>query len=966
MYRSRYPRTGDSSRTGTRAFASVLAIAAALVTLPQAGHAQVAPAAQEGDIVVTGSRIPRTDLQASSPVAVVGQEKIALDGNNTLESSLNALPQFQGNTGSTTNAQGGAGVYSADLRGLGPTRTLVLVNGRRFVPADTNLAVDLATIPEALVKRVEVVTGGASAVYGSDAIAGVVNFIMVDSFNGVRLSGDTGITDRGDGFRVKGDLTIGAGLGDRGNVVANFAYSKQNTVLAGDRDFSAVTLNELGDKLIPSGSNNIPGTFLGFSPAVLKSLKGVGQNANCTAATGIRFDQQGAPVVFCDPEDRYNFAPTNLLVRPQVRYQVSVLGHYDVTDTITAFVEGFYIDNTNAYQQAPAAFTAQTARGGILDIPNAATNPALLPATRAFFAANQAVFDPDGNGIYQTINALTRPQELGPRVFNFERKSLNLTGGLRGSLGRLKWEGYYSHQDVDQFAEALNTVSTTRLSQGLDTIIDPTGKVVCRSVIAGCVPVNIFGINALSDAAKAFITPAATARTSLSRDMLGASLAGTLFDNWAGPVGFAVGAEHRREKFTYSPDAIVATGETAGGVPSPAGRGGISVSELFGELRIPLLTDRPFFHDLAVEFAGRYSHYSTIGNAFTYKAGAEWSLTSWLRLRGAYQRAVRAPNLNELYSPQAETFVAGTDPCDRRRSPSTAVKAFCVQQGVPTSAIDTFQAAQIGFNQLSGGNPDLEEEKSNTYTIGAVLSPRFIPRLNITVDYYNISVGRAISSISAQLVVNQCFAALQLSDPFCSRVSRFPNGEINDVQSTLINAAALKVSGIDAQLDYSLALPGLFEVSGKAAKLAIQVAASWQFEDSLVSLPGVAKLDCSGRFGPGCSGAGVPLSASFKAIGSLTYASGPVTLRLQARHIGAIRKLAGITAFRDRFGSETDFDLAARFRVDEHFEFFGGVNNLLDNQPPLMGFRLGGPPNTNEQAYDLLGRRFFFGATMTF
>ena len=923
-------------------------------------------------IVVTGTRLARPDLTATSPINIVSEERIALSGSGTIEQTLNQLPQLKGQGGSSSGNTNPSGVYTADLRGLGDGRTLVLVNGRRFVPANTNLRVDLSTIPEALIERVDVVTGGASAVYGSDAVAGVVNFILQDKFDGIKARYSMGISERGDGHRDKADLTIGTNFADdRANVVANFAYHRQEQVLAGSRAFAKVTLNESGDTLIPGGATQIPGGYIPLSAAQRARIVGVNLSAPGCAATGLRFDSSGAPQAFCNPQDLYNFASDNLLIRPQTRYQATLLGHYEISDAITAYAEGYFIRNENSYQIAPVAFTAQNGTSGTLNIPNADVNPSLSAATRAFFAANRAVFDPNNDGIFTVTNLQTRPIELGPRQFDFERTSYQGTLGLRGKfqLGsrRWTWDAYYSYQRLDQYQATYGVVSNVRLAQGLDVVFDSTtGQTRCRSQAAGCVPVNIFGVGSVSPDAASFIAPPATAKTRVTRNLASANVAGELFDLPAGPVAVALGLEYRAEGFRFRPDAQTAEGQTSQGVPQPPNSGDYAVLEEFGEIRIPILADQAFFHELSIEGAFRRSDYSTIGETYAYKGGAQWAVTPWFRLRGAYQRAVRAPDLANLFASQSSGFSAGSDPCDTRRNPSAAVKALCVLQGVPAAEIDTYIQTGTGFNSLGGGNPNLAAEKSDTFTVGLVVNPPFLRGLNITADYYDITVNNAISNVSAQATVDQCFLALDSDNPFCQRISRFSNGDIKTVETSLINVASRGVRGVDVQVDYSLPLPSFFEIAGEAARLNLQFAGNWQFNDKTVPLPGAAPIECSGKFGPGCTGSGLAVSPDFKAQVGVVYASGPFTFSVQGSYIGDIELREGQVGYRDHFPGEDYLDLSMRYRVGDRFEFFGGVNNLFDNAPPLLGFRMGGPVNTSEASYDVVGRRYFVGASVSF
>ncbi|WP_420140344.1 TonB-dependent receptor domain-containing protein, partial [Sphingomonas sp.] len=617
------------------------------------------------------------------------------------------------------NIGGGSGVLTVNLRGLNQpgaqspssSRSLVLVNGRRFIPANSGGEVDLASIPDSLIKRVEIITGGASAVYGSDAIAGAVNFILNDRFQGLEASIQSGITSRGDAPSYKADFTFGASTDDdRGNVVVAATWAKQLPFYQNARRFSATPLAEINGNLVYSGSGNIPGTRVGLSAAQLGRLVGVNvtPTPGCSNITGIRFGANGTPLPYCQPQDTYNYAPFNYLQRPQERRNVSALAHYDLTDNITAYGEAFYINSKNDQRLAPDSFAPVTpgAASQTLLVPNYATNPGLPVAVRDFFVANRGIFDADGDGTAAVVGAGRRADELGTRDSFYERNQLALTGGLRGEINLLdnnwRWDVFYQYQRNRTDTRAEGVISQTRLSLGLDTVTNSAGQVVCRNPILGCVPVNIFGLNAITPEAGVFITPSRRSSDEFVRQVVGGSLSGVLFELPAGPVSVAVGAEYRKDRYAFNPSPLDLAREY--GVNSQnALAGSFDVKELFGELRVPILGDMPFVETLAFEGAARFSDYSTVGSVFTWKAGGEYAPVRWVRIRGAYNVAIRAPNIGELYSARSIGYVGGADPCARTSatsdSRSAAVKAICVATGVPAADIDNFYQSALGMQQ---------------------------------------------------------------------------------------------------------------------------------------------------------------------------------------------------------------------------------------------------------------------------
>lgn len=952
------------------------------VLLPGVAAAQDAPADQPAaeeptDIVVTGSRLQRTDLTAPSPITIVGQEDVQLSGNLTLEKTMNEFPQLASGNTSTVNNGGGAGVLAANLRGLGETRTLTLVNGRRFIPANSNGSVDLTSIPDALIKRVEVITGGASAVYGSDAIAGAVNFILDDNFEGLQMSAQAGISDRGDAASKKIDITFGADIGGgRGNVAISGAWAKQDPITQADRPFGRVPLAEINGALVYSGSGNIPGTRVPLSLAQRNALVGVNMTPSgpCTSITGIRFGEGGTPMPYCQPEDTYNYAPFNLLQRPLERINFSALAHYDITDHITGYAEAFFVNARNNSKLAPDSFTPVTpgAASSTLLVPNYATSASLSPAVRDFFVNNAALFDPDGDGTAAVVGGGRRADELGTRDSFFERQSYAITTGLRGDfdIGKQtwRWDAFYQYLRNRTDTRSEGVINQTRLSLGLDSIVNGAGQIVCRSGVPGCVPVSIFGLGSISPEAGAYLTPTRTSNDIFERQVAGASLSGTLFELPGGPVALALGVEYRKDSYQSTPSAMDLNKEY-GAASSNALSGSFDVKEIFGEIRIPILSDTPFFDTLAIEGAARYSDYSTVGGVFTWKAGGEWAPVSWVRIRGAYNSAIRAPNISELFSATGQGFTGGTDPCARPNLTgadprSQQLRDFCVAQGVPAADIATFTQATLGLTQETGGNPNLTEEKSKTYTIGAVISPPFIPRLNITVDYFNVEVKGAITTINAQQTLNDCYTGFNADSPTCKSVFRLSSGQIDYVRTNQNNIGALKVRGLDVQGDYTLPLPAAL---GEDATLRLTGVASWLFERSTQVLSTVAPQDCAGFYGAGCStGTGGFIIPDFKLNLGASYSSGPLSIRGQARMIGGLKAFPTVNTIVKSAPATWYFDLTSTFEINDNFTFFAGVDNLLDKMPPILGTTFVGDANVDVSLYDTLGRRYFAGVRMKF
>ena len=964
------------------ALSAVTAGAAFAQSTPVLPTASAADSAVDDTIVVTGSRLSRVGLEGTSPIVSLPVEALVVQGQTTLEAGLNQLPQLQPSTTSSTNQSGGSGVLSADLRGLGPVRTLVLVNGRRYIPADFSGLTDLATIPDLMLERVEVITGGASAVYGSDAIAGAVNFVLKRDFEGLQGQYTFGETDRGDGRSHKIDLLIGANSADgRGNVMGFFSYTKRDEVLMGNREFSAQPLlADATGKFQPFGSGNIPGGAIALNSQQLARINGVPDLNNASAAcnvgnAGVRFTAPGGrPEPFCRLRDQFNYAAPNFLLRPLERYQAAVTGHYELTEGIEAYGQFFYTRKENSFQQAAEAVNPSSSGqpAGTVLIPNANTNPLFSQAQRNFFAANTAFFDPDGDGIYTVRGYGRRFEEFGPRTVDYVTTSFNVTGGLRGDFdlgdNNWKWDSFFQFQQADESTQRQNLLSRSRTTAGLDVIL-VNGVPACRNrEIPGCVPVNIFGTDTLTPAMADFLSVNTTTTSLFKRTVAGGSVAGDLFSLPAGKVATAFGVEYRRDSFRIRPDEVALSNDLAAVTVPPINNAGkYDLFEVFGEIRIPILSDLPLIKSLAVEGAGRYADYSTIGGVFTWKGAVDWEVTDWVRLRGNYSRAIRAPNLSELYAPTSQGFIGGRDPCLAVNNPTQAQKDLCVTQGVPAAFINTLAVgASQGFNTQSGGNLLLEEESADTLTLGAVFQPT--RGLALTLDYYNIKVKGAISQLGAQVLIDTCFRTLTANGVACQSINRDTfSGNISFVRAPLLNVAERRVEGLDFGASYRFDLPSAVSLSGEGAQLAFQTNVSWQFKNSTVAAEGLPVIDCAGKYGGACSSDSTRISPDLRAYLSVDYTSGPFSLHNQLRYIGTLELLAGVPPSQSgTLAAETYWDISARLKFLKNFSVFGGVNNVLDNQPPIMGFAAGGDSNTNPQLYDVIGRQYFIGVGVKF
>jgi outer membrane receptor protein involved in Fe transport len=928
------------------------------IMAPQAARAAEAAAASVEEIVVTGSRIPRPNIDSNSPVAVVSAAEFQLSGTTAVEDLLNTMPQVVPGFTSTSNNPG-EGAATIDLRGLGTERTLVLVDGRRFVATDITdgVAVDINSIPASLIKRVEVLTGGGSSVYGSDAIAGVVNFIMKDDFEGAEVSVQHGITGHNDGKTYDANLTLGGNFaGGRGNAVVFVNYYKRDPVLQADRGYSSVTCGDSGDPadscggvagLAPGGSSTLPGGLLRMSDP----------------SRQITFDPDGSARTRNSAVDVYNYGAVNYLQTPAKRFTMSGMAHYDVYDKyITAFLQTSFSNITAATQLAPTPAVLDQTADAIINLSNPFLSPSAVIALTPYAV----------NGLIHVPTLQRRMLEVGPRQEKDERNTFQITTGLKGKLdNNWRYEAFYTYGRSTRNKQQLNDVSKTRLLQSLLATTDGQGHVVCIDPSGGCAPANIFGAGNISQAAADYLRVNATTLATNVMQNAGANISGNIVDLPAGPLGFSVGTEWRSESFSNQPDAFQSLGDVLGFGAATQTAGKYTVWEAYLETIVPLIKDQPFAKYLGLEAGYRYSHYSTAGNVSSYKAGGEWSPVGGLKFRGMYQRAVRAPNVFELYRGVSENAPLYVDPCDAADNPSAAVKAFCVAQGVPAGDIDSFAAADTQVTSHESGNAALKAEKSDTYTLGMVWTPTQVKNLAVTVDYYDITVKGAIAGYDggAQGTIDDCTFSLNLASDACQHYSRDSTGQILIVNLPNANISSLKTKGVDLQLNYKFDLAKL-GMKPSAGMIDMMWIGSYKIKNSFQPNAHVASYDCAGIFGVPCGQSIVGISdPKYRFTSRFSYLNGPATVSLRWRWMDGTKdgrilrhpEYVPITNYK----AKHYFDLSATYDITENFTLFAGVDNVMDTDPPISGVQQVAA-NTDPSLYDALGRRFFFGGRAKF
>ena len=967
---------------------------------------------QSETIVVTGSLISNPNLAQSTPVLVTTAEEIALRQNNVAEEVLRDIPGIIPSVGSAVN-NGNGGASYVDLRGLGSFRNIVLLDGNRIVPAGLLGRVDLNNIPLALVDRVDALTGGASTTYGADAVSGVVNFITKRNFSGVEISLGEKITEKGDGNYLRADVTIGGNFGDdRGNAVLSVGYQESDPVYQGDRDFSVNNVDSFSGTFGGSGTT-VPARF-----SVGNANRQINPNTGLLATTGAF--------------TAFNFNPYNIFQTPFRRYNMYGAARYEVSDGIELYTRGLFSKNTVSTIIAPSGLFATQ-----VTIP--VSNPYLSAgAAQQFCAAND--FNPNLPGI-QTITpaectaartalspsdpnfrAFTttvrrRTVEAGPRLSDFVTTIFDYRVGVKGDItSDVHFDVSGAYGESENIQTQQNYILTSRARAAAyatnTTTCLPGAPGGAASITAGpgCVPVNFFGAaGSIPPNQIPYLTANSTVavRTTLSqaRALLNGNL-GFASPGASDAINFAVGGEYRKYGATQRSDSLAQTpGELGGaGGAAPDTTGGYEVYEAFGELVAPLVQDKAFFQDLTVKGGIRYSSYKVDAptkpkyNTTTYKGEVAWSPVRDIKFRGGYSRAVRAPNIFELFNPVTTGLTnLATDPCAGAAPLTNAnLRAVCIAQGAPAASIGIIKnptAAQA--NNTTGGNVNIKPETSDSYNYGVVLTPSFIPGLSITADYYLIKIRGAITTPTPGDVITACFGnitAASATDPACiAAIRRDPvagglDGDpatVPGLITQLSNAGSLKTDGIDVALNYRRDLG--------FAKLGLSFSGNYTFRSRFkanAALASSVDRECTGYFSANCGYSG-SIQPKFQWTQRTTFGFEGVDVSVLWRHIDKLRYEGQASDFvargfaadgsdRTLFSGKLPdgsgpydfnniksydyFDVSARFAVTSKVDLTIGANNVFNRKPPIVGSTAGSTSynsgNTYPSTYDALGRSY--------
>ena len=1012
----------------------ILAVASRVPAFAQSAPVQEDVQTPLPEVVVTGSRIPvPANITATSPMTIVTERDILLSGLTDIVDVLNELPQTIINSsadyGNNSNpGQSADGFATADLRGLGPQRTLVLVNGRRLGIGDPNTAnassaADLDQIPTALIERVEVVTGGASATYGSDAVAGAVNFVLKDHVQGVQLDGQYGFAqhDQHNGYiqdteaaagitpptestldGSRRDLSILAGsdfLAGTGQVTAYFSYHGQSALRGSDRDFAAcqaASTNYLTQ--VPS-----QGGYACFGSSTSNRFD-TDAGGNSWSVVGNEFVPW--PADGSVPPARFNSAAYQYAQRQDTRYQAGFLGHLELSPTLRPYVEISFMDDRTFMQIAPSGvFLGQnphTPDGQYLvncGNPLLSAQEASILCAPAQIAADKA----NPGSVSADIDIGRRNIEGGGRDSSFEHRNYRAVAGVGGKFAEaFSYDAYALYYYTSLFQSNLNYLNYAAINNALQVTADSSGHPVCISG-GSCVPYNIFTTGAVTVQQLNYLYTPGTDSGSNTEQILAANITGQL-DRYGivmpwSRVGaaFNAGLEHRVETLSFSPDAAELSGDLAGYAGAAvAVDQRLSVDEGFAEVRVPVAQDQPLAKDLTVGAGYRYSRYSTAGVSNTYKLELQFAPLADVRLRASYDRAVRAPNLIEIYTPLSYTAssTVSIDPCAPTKGGTihaTASLAACEHAGVTAAqygngfgpavgGTNTIEQCPFGCGSVVGGGQQLVPETADTWSVGVTLTPTALAGFTATLDYFHILLKNEIGTVPGSVSLQQCLATGEPTA--CGQIVRTPLGALSGanvagggyILENDVNTGTAVVSGIDLQMSWRWLLPGTWGV------LSAGLVGSWLQHDSSTPYQGAPSYDCAGLFGNTCLGGSVSptwrhnlrvswetpwkveLSAQWRFIGRTSFDNNSSQPGLQYAEEGFFDPVV------THIPNYSYLDLTALWAVTRQVQVRAGVSNLFDKDPPFLpSFDISGAAGTLNTfpPYDVAGRRIFLAVRAT-
>lgn len=952
---------------------SVLAgfVAAAAAAAPAIAQEEQGAAEQRDTIRVTGTRIQSPGVVSNSPITSVGTEEFDFRQPVAVEELIRTLPQAIPAIGPGTNNGSGGGA-TVNLRGLGSNRNLVLMNGRRIVPFNLGGSVDTNVIPIALIERVDLVSGGAAAVYGSDAVSGVINFVMRDNFEGVEINANYGISDRSDVERRRLEATIGGNFADgRGNAVLSVGYTLTEALRQGDRPFGLVSRSSVTGAAAGSGTT-VPSAF----------------NTPATGPNGPLGNRQINPTtgVLETPVSLFNFNPDNYYQGPIDRYQVFAQANYEINRHFDVYLSTLYVTNVVGIQLASSGTFANT-----FDVPIG--NGFIPEPARQQLCANRNIPAADcvaGSTTIVPLSVNRRITELGPRINSFDNETFQYTFGTRGDLfAGFTYDVYYQRGRSTQASTRENWGSLSKVRQALNTVSTTSCQAPgASSPVAGCVPLNVWGPEgSITPAMVDWINLNGTITTTVEEEILFANVAGDLgfASPWAfNPVSVSGGYEYRRVAAgTQADSPSQQQGEILGtGAPTPDREGTFQMFEFFGEAYVPLVEDRRFIRSLALELGVRNTEFRSGGetdNYWTYKIGGEWSPSDDLRFRSMFQRATRAPSVNELFAPQVTGLNNfAVDPC-AGPGIAGALAALCQQTGVPAGAIGVLPQPSAGqVNVLTGGNPLLGPEIGESLTIGFVYSPNFFPGFTMSLDYWNIEITDAIASRNVNEIMQGCYSTAQnpnLSfNELCALIGRSPSsGNLNDadapgIELLINNVGRENREGWDLGASYRFDLADL-GMNPDAGGITLAFNGTLFTDYRSQATPASSVTDCLGYYSVACANPVSDLRTTTRA----TWNIAAFDVSLQWRHYSSVSVQPGTGNWLPAYSSipaYNYFDLSGGWNVRDNIRLVGTISNLTDEQPPEVGNTIGATStnsgNTFPQSYDVVGRYYSIGLRARF
>jgi outer membrane receptor protein involved in Fe transport len=962
------------------------------------------------EVVVTGSRIAQPNLETTSPVSQLTADDIAVQGVTRVEDLINQLPQaFAAQNATVSN--GSTGTATVNLRGLGSPRTLVLVDGRRMPyggVSSASVAADLNQIPAAMIERVEVLTGGASAAYGSDAIGGVVNFIMKKDFEGVQIDAQYGLYQHNNDFGGPGavklrntiannhnanpsqfnlpddnvtdgearefNILMGVSTEDgRGNITAYAGVRDNKQILQRDRDYSACSLNANPTASFSCGGSatSFPGYF--YFPSAIPNPAADPTKPRTAVIRAFTIDQGTGNTFrpFNAATDLYNFGPTNHYQRPDTRYTLGAFGHYEIAEIADVYTQLMYTDYESVAQIAPG--------GNFFDstVINC-DNPLLSQGQRdTLLCSAQDVAD----GVETPLYIARRNIEGGGRQQRFENSSFRALLGVRGQITE-NWDYdtsvQYSALIADQSAN--NYFHKTRLTRSLDVIDDGAGNAVCRSVVDGtdpsCVPWNPFAIGGVTPEALGYLQVPGLQQGKIEQEIYQGVITGDLgaygiqSPMASESIKVAFGVEKRFDRLKNTTDDPTSQFLLSGtGGPTIGIEGSTKVLDLFTEIRLPLVQDHAFADQLGLELAYRHSDYDPI-TTDTYKVGFDWAPIQDVRFRASYQRAIRAPNVVELFTAQGfNLFDLPGDPCgeDLEGTGGAASDADCIASGVPAALLrsSSLDSPAGQYNFLQGGVLDLKPETSDTYTYGVVIQPSFLPKLAMSIDYFDIQIDDAIQTRGPDSTLTGCYFGHDAES--CSLIQRNPdNGSLwrgtGNVIDLNTNIGGLNTKGVDFSATYTGVEVGSF------GELSFNLVGTYLDELTYITgIAGVAPTECKGKYSGALCGIPNPDWRHHFRVGWETPWN--VDMALTWRYYAAVTNIVAATSANIDYelGARSYFDLSANWAVTEKSSVILGINNVLDKDPPITSaVGTTGNGNTFPQTYDALGRWIFLRGSVAF